>query len=241
MPYMSPFSRDGKVDVAAGRESTVLLDVPAGNQPLAEVSATLVLRDSAGREVDREAITVREPVDLPNGPLLAMSSGAADALRLRFQNEIQVNHVLTQQVLAAADAHLANPLPVPTRAGAWVGSANDADGVRAAQEHAQLAETNLILALAHTLTGRSDYAQASADMLLEYARLYPGWPLHDRTGASEGQRLLPDAARMMAQTLDEARLLLDHARAFDLIRGAEDVTELQAIANERLIMTAQRH
>ncbi len=204
---------------SAGVESTVLLDVLAGSQPLAEVAAEVILRAADGSVADRLKIRVREPVDLGNAPLLALTPSAADELRARYQGDGRVNYVLRHQVLGPARDFLQAPLAVPEIGGAWSGASNDADGLRASQEHSALADMNFKLGLAFVLTNKPEYAEGVRDILLQYASLYPTYPLHDRTGAVEG-RLLPDAARMMAQTLDEARCLLDHARAYDLIRGS---------------------
>ncbi len=224
----------------AGVRTTLFLDVPAGDDPLQDVAADLLLKAPDGGVLDRRSLTVLEPVALGSAPLLALSPTARDDLIQRYQNDNRTAYALGQQVLLPADNYLAQPTAVPERGGAWAGS-GDADGLLITRTHKELAEVCFKLGIAYVLKQDVAYAEGVRDMLLEYARLYPTYKLHDRSGAEEGQRLLPDAARMMAQTLDEARCLMEFARALDLIRGSGvvDAAQQEAIANDFLRPSAQ--
>jgi hypothetical protein len=77
-------------------------------------------------------------------------------------------------------------------------------------ENAQAARDN---GLAYQLTGRIEFARAAAKILLAYADVYGSYPLHDVNGKPEPK----SAARVGAQTLDEAVWLIPVAWAYDLV------------------------
>ena len=84
-------------------------------------------------------------------------------------------------------------------------------------EAAQAARDN---ALAYRLTGKIEFARAAARILLAYADVYSSYALHDVNGKPEPRT----AARVGAQTLDEAVWLIPVAWAYDLIADSEALT-----------------
>ncbi len=84
-------------------------------------------------------------------------------------------------------------------------------------ESAQAARDN---ALAWRLTGRSEFARASAKILLAYAGVYSSYPLHDINNKSETR----SGARVGAQTLDESVWLIPMAWAYELIADSGALT-----------------
>lgn len=111
----------------------------------------------------------------------------------------------------------------------WPDRPNLYDQVIYQRRHFDLAAYARNLGLAYRLTGDSSYAEAAADILRAYAAQYLTYPLHV-------DYLHPDwwisAARATAQTLDEARWLIDIAWAYDLVAdsGALSPTDHTAIA-----------
>ncbi len=224
-----------------GVRTTVFLGIPAGDDPLQDVVADLALAAPDGSEIERRPLTLIEPIDLGSGPMLALSAAGVTDLLQRGSNDNRTAFALEQQILIPVDAFLANPTAVPDRGGAWIGASDDPDGVAIAWTHFMLAQSCLKMGIAYVLTQDVVYAEGVRDLLLEYARFYPTYQYHDRSGAQEGERLLPDAARLMAQTIDEARCLMDFSRGLDLIRGSGvmDNAQVDAVANDFLRPSAQ--
>ena len=98
-----------------------------------------------------------------------------------------------------------------------------------------LAEAAVALGLAYRFTGREVYAQKAAGILTAYARVYPGYALHDIHG-----KPTPNGAKAYAQTLDESIWLIKIAWAYDLIRGTGVLTmqEKQDIETKVLLASA---
>lgn len=71
------------------------------------------------------------------------------------------------------------------------------------------------LGLLHMLTGEKRYADCVADMLMEYARYYPGYEIH-------GDIPYNGPGKLTAQTLDEAVFLRTMGYAYDLVSSAMD-------------------
>ncbi len=84
--------------------------------------------------------------------------------------------------------------------------------------HDQLNDQCLLLAQAYALTGDERYAVPVHGALLELARLYPGWPRHDRWGRTG--LLAVVGGRRYSQHLDEAVSVIRLARAYDLTADA---------------------
>ncbi|HZY63141.1 MAG TPA: alginate lyase family protein [Edaphobacter sp.] len=82
-----------------------------------------------------------------------------------------------------------------------------------------LAEAAVALGLAFRFTDRRPYAERAAKILNDYARVYPGYALHDNYG-----KPTPNGAKAYSQTLDESIWLIKIAWAYDLIRGSGVLT-----------------
>lgn len=92
-------------------------------------------------------------------------------------------------------------------------------------------------ALAWQFTRRSEFAQWAARILLAYADVYLSYPLKDPNNRPDTS----GAARVTAQTLDEAQWLIAMAWAYDLIRDSEalDAAQRAHIENDLLRPAAQ--
>ena len=90
-----------------------------------------------------------------------------------------------------------------------------------AGRHKALAEEAWYAGVAYQLTEDIEYADRVADILKGYALVYNTYPVNDRKGDTDGK----GAARVMIQSLDEARWLVGLARGLDLIRGSGALTE----------------
>jgi len=82
-----------------------------------------------------------------------------------------------------------------------------------------LAEAAVALGLAYRFTGREVYAHKAAGILTAYARVYPGYALHDNYG-----KPTPNGGKAYSQTLDESIWLIKIAWTYDLIRGTGVLT-----------------
>ncbi len=91
-------------------------------------------------------------------------------------------------------------------------------------KHKTLAEQAFHMGVAYQLADDLRFAERAADILIEYADLYLTYPVNDRHGDSEGK----GAARVLTQSLDEARWLVALARSLDLIRGSGALTDVEA-------------
>lgn len=89
--------------------------------------------------------------------------------------------------------------------------------------HGRFANAAADLGLAYAITGEEKYARRGAEILLDYARLYPALPLN-RGPAGRG--------RIMAQSLSECTWLLRVMRAYDLLYNALTDEERAVIENE---------
>lgn len=96
-----------------------------------------------------------------------------------------------------------------------------------------LAEAAVALGLAYRFTGREVYAQKAAGILTSYARVYPGYALHDIHG-----KPTPNGAKAYAQTLDESIWLIKIAWTYDLIRGTDVLTAEQKRDIEAKVLRA---
>jgi len=99
--------------------------------------------------------------------------------------------------------------------------------------HSDLAAFARDLGLAWRLTGNPAYAAGAVDILLAYAAAYAGYPLHDVHGEPSGS-----AARVSAQTLDEANWLIPIAWAYDLVADAPALDEAGRTAIEHDLLRA---
>ena len=68
-------------------------------------------------------------------------------------------------------------------------------------------------AIAYVLTGNEKYATASAEILLSYAEVYPGYEITETKG------------KAMPSTLNEARWAIDLATAYDLIYQSQALSK----------------
>jgi len=151
-----------------------------------------------------------------------------------------------KKLLGQADASLSAPLSIPTQPGAWAhyyvckicGVGLETSGTRhicprcgreytgwpydavvAGMKHEDnfaSAETN---ALAYAFTGQQKYADRARQILTGYAQRYDSFPLHDYKNGH-----MQRGARITAQTLNEAIILVKAAWAYDLIYDSDGMT-----------------
>jgi hypothetical protein len=98
-----------------------------------------------------------------------------------------------------------------------------------------LGEAAVASALAYQFTKKLSYAKNAANILKDYARVYPTYKLHDINNKPG-----PNGAMAYAQTLDESIWLIKIAWTYDLIRGAGVFTaaEKQSIEHDVLRASA---
>ena len=98
--------------------------------------------------------------------------------------------------------------------------------------HRELSEEAFEMGVAYVISGNTAYAQRAADILTSYADAYLGYTLNDKKGRTDSRQ----TARVLSQSLDEARWLIHIARATDLIRGSGTLspTEQTIVAEELL-------
>lgn len=72
------------------------------------------------------------------------------------------------------------------------------------------------LGLAYRLTGNAEFAEKARRILNAYSGLYPTLPIHDNQNRPNTKR----GARVMSQTLSEAKWLVPLAFGYDLVRDA---------------------
>jgi heparinase II/III-like protein/alginate lyase len=87
--------------------------------------------------------------------------------------------------------------------------------------HGDLANQAFEMGVAYVLTEDPVYAERVADILIGYAARYQNYQLGDRAGKPNSRM----AAKVLSQSLDEARWLTQLARAMDLVRGSGVMTE----------------
>ncbi|WP_047495731.1 heparinase II/III family protein [Terriglobus sp. TAA 43] len=96
-----------------------------------------------------------------------------------------------------------------------------------------LAEAAVASALAYQFTKKSVYAQNAANILKDYARVYPKYTLHDINNKPG-----PNGGMAYAQTLDESIWLIKIAWTYDLIRDANVLTVAQQQSIEHDVLRA---
>ncbi|MEG9432880.1 heparinase II/III domain-containing protein [Terriglobus sp. ADX1] len=98
-----------------------------------------------------------------------------------------------------------------------------------------LGEAAVASALAYQFTRKLIYAKNAANILKDYARIYPTYKLHDINNKPG-----PNGAMAYAQTLDESIWLIKIAWTYDLIRDANVLTvgEKQSIEHDVLRASA---
>ena len=99
--------------------------------------------------------------------------------------------------------------------------------------HSDLAAFARDLGLAWRLTGNPLYAAGAADILRAYAVRYASYDLHNIDGNPAGS-----AARVMAQTLDEAIWLVPLAWAYDLVADSPALDDAARAAIEHDLLRA---
>lgn len=77
------------------------------------------------------------------------------------------------------------------------------------------------LGLAYRFTGKAGYAEKARRIFNVYAELYSKLPIHDNSNKLDGK----SGARVMSQTLSEAKWLLPLAFGYDLVRDAMPAAE----------------
>lgn len=99
--------------------------------------------------------------------------------------------------------------------------------------HSDLAAFARDLGLAWRLTDNPAYAAGAVDILRAYAASYADYPLHDVDGELSGS-----AARVTAQTLDEANWLIPIAWAYDLVADSPALDDAGRAAIEHDLLRA---
>ncbi|MBW2523805.1 MAG: alginate lyase family protein, partial [Deltaproteobacteria bacterium] len=107
------------------------------------------------------------------------------------------------------------------------------DQVIYARQHNDLASAARDAGLAYQLTGNATYAQAAAQILLDYAAAYAGYPLHDTQGGLGGS-----SARVLSQTLDESGWLVKMAWAYDLVAASGELSAAEQTQVEQELLRA---
>lgn len=101
------------------------------------------------------------------------------------------------------------------------------------RRHDDLAAAARDNALAFRLTGRREFGEQAASILLRYADRYLSYPLKDKDNRNSRS-----GARVGAQTLDEAIWLIPIAWAYDLLSGSDVLTAAQRSHVERDLLRA---
>lgn len=96
-----------------------------------------------------------------------------------------------------------------------------------------LGEAAIASALAYQFTKKAVYAQNAANILKDYARVYPTYKLHDINNKPN-----PNGAMAYAQTLDESIWLIKIAWTYDLIRDANVLSAAQKQSIEHDVLRA---
>ena len=76
-----------------------------------------------------------------------------------------------------------------------------------------------VLGMAYAFTNRETYAEKAREILLDYARKYPAYKLHDIDGKTHLR-----GARLYAQTLDEAAQIIPAVWGYDLIYNSPSLS-----------------
>ena len=105
----------------------------------------------------------------------------------------------------------------------------DYDGVVILLTHGLRARAIRDLGVAYQVTGDRRYAEKAREMLLDYSRIYPTYPLHDTRG-----RAGSGAARMSAHPLDESSWLTSLTQGADLVWDVLSEDERQTLAENVL-------
>ncbi len=103
--------------------------------------------------------------------------------------------------------------------------------------HGRYAVEAFEMGVAYQLSEDQGYADHAGEILLQYAAAYPGYPL----SGLHGETAERSASRTFAQSLDEARWIVELARALDLIRGsgALDSAEEQQVIDGLILPSAE--
>ena len=188
------------------------------------------------------------PVSLPppGHPCLYLTPPEAAAARERFRTAPWAR-VIGTPLLERADAALGETPDIPHAGGQWAGhyvcqdcgirlktvspaahacpkcgrtfSGGIYDEAGVAERHKKCWRATLDAALANVLAPKPEYQRRVRDVLVEYASFYTNLPLHDYRGQT-GTNAYARGARLTAQTLDESGLLVQIARAYDLVYDA---------------------
>jgi len=227
------------------------IEIPRSGFPLREIAATLQLETLEGEILDSAEMMVVEPLDFPDGPLLALNQADLNTLLPRYNSDSREAGILNEMVDRCAE-RLQEELYIPDIGGAWgafyacpvhgamleyvtdtehrcpVGgetySGSPYDDVVASLRHRDLAVSSFEHALAWLLTNNMQHAERVSDIIHGYALKYPNYEFHDRFGGTE-----LGGAKVFAQSLDEAEWLTYITRSWDLIRGSESYTEAQEL------------
>ncbi len=115
------------------------------------------------------------------------------------------------------------------------------DQVIAARAHHRQWRNICNLGLGYAFTGKEAYAEQAREILLAYADKYLSYPYHDVRGNESAS-----AARVFAQTLDEAVAIIRVAWGYDLIYNSpclsdDDRTAIETKFLREVVATIRRH
>ncbi len=108
------------------------------------------------------------------------------------------------------------------------------DQVIYARRHSESAGAARDNGLAYRLTGKKQFAQAAAEILLAYADIYASYPIKDTNNRPNST----SGARVTAQTLDESGWLIPMAWAYDLIADSGVLNSAQRAHIEQDLLRA---
>lgn len=151
-------------------------------------------------------------------PLLLVNADEVATIQ-KARGQVPVFDQTIHQLIQSADAAVQAPLSVP--------APKDGGGGVVHEQHKTNYYAMFHCGLAYQYTGQKKYAQYVADMLMEYARLYPTWGLHPMTLSSL-------RGRLFWQTLNESVWLVHASMAYDCVY--ETLTKKQRDSIEKNLL-----
>ncbi|MGS2762841.1 heparinase II/III domain-containing protein [Sinomicrobium sp. M5D2P9] len=170
------------------------------------------------------ALVLSAQSDSKNNPRLLLSGDAAGAIGRETDN----NPLLERSFRYAerkADAALRHPVEVPVPA--------DPGGGYTHEKHKKNYTDMYNAALVFAITKKPEYAEFVKNMLLRYAELYPGLPLHPKRKENH------PAGKLFWQGLNEAVWLFYSIQAYDLVK-TEIKTKDREIIEKKLFRSIAR-
>ena len=151
-------------------------------------------------------------------PSLLVSADEVATIR-QVRGQVAAFDKTIDELVKKADQALAAPMSIP--------APKDGGGGVVHEQHKTNYYAMFHCGLAYQYTGDKRYARYVADMLMEYARLYPTWGLHPMT-------LSKLRGRLFWQTLNESVWLVHTAMAYDCV--TETLTKKQRAYIEKNLL-----